>query len=123
MGDSPRFAVRFDAEAFAEDLAHASAAGRALAQRERERLQRDGIDGAHLLRCEAEGRDGTRLGGCVKTYTPWPGGRWGMVFRGWRDDERRALLCLAFGVRHPRSAWQPSVYVVADRRLHGPPGL
>lgn len=121
MADSPRFAVRFDAEAFAEDLAHASGAGRAVGQQERERLERDGIDAAHLLRCQAEGRDGTRLGGCVKTYTPWPGGRWGMVFRGWREDERRALLCLAFGQRHPRSAWQPSVYEVADRRLHGSP--
>jgi hypothetical protein len=28
------------------------------------------------------------------------------------------LLCVAFGVRHPERAWQPSVYQVAHRRLH-----
>jgi hypothetical protein len=28
------------------------------------------------------------------------------------------LVCLAFGVRHPTRPWQPSVYEVADRRLH-----
>ena len=31
------------------------------------------------MRCQAEGRDGTRLGGCVKTRVPWPDGRWGIV--------------------------------------------
>lgn len=75
MGDSSRFPVLVDAEAFAEDLYHATSAGRTVAERERARLQRDGIAG--------------------------PG-----------------LVYLAFGLRHPTRAWQPSVYEVAYRRLH-----
>ncbi len=35
MADSPRFSVRFDGEAFAEDLHHATPAGREIAVRER----------------------------------------------------------------------------------------
>ena len=42
MADSPRFPVRFDAEALAEDLAHASARGREVGMGERARLERDG---------------------------------------------------------------------------------
>jgi hypothetical protein len=33
-----------------------------------------------------KGRDGTSLPGCVKTYLPWPTGRWGVVFE-FRLDE------------------------------------
>jgi len=40
-----------------------------------------------------------------------------MVFTGDRDPTP-VLVFLAFGVRHPRSPWRPSVYQVADRRLH-----
>jgi hypothetical protein len=43
VSDSPSFPVSFDEEAFAEDLAHASAAGRAVGERERRRLEREGI--------------------------------------------------------------------------------
>jgi hypothetical protein len=32
-----------------------------------------------LRRCEEEGRDGTRLGGCLKLYIPQPAGQWGTV--------------------------------------------
>lgn len=67
--------MRFDDDAFAEDVAHAGAAGRAVGERERRRLERDGI--------------------------------------------ASMLLCIAFGLRHPRAPWQPSVYQVAHRRLHG----
>jgi hypothetical protein len=104
VNDTRTFPVRFDDEAFAEDLAHASRAGRAVAERERARLERDGIALATLRGCEAEARDGTRLPGCVKTYLPAPDGAWGMVFRGERAaDGTAALLCLAFGRRHPRA--------------------
>ncbi len=41
--DSPRFPVRFDEEPFVEDLAHASAAGRAVGERERRRPEDAGI--------------------------------------------------------------------------------
>ncbi len=56
----------------------------------------------------------------MKTYVPAPTGDWDMVFRA-GHDERDALLlfCLAFGLRHPAAPWQPSVYQVAHRRLHG----
>lgn len=43
MDDIRRFPVRFDDEAFAEDLYHATPAGREIAARERARLERDGI--------------------------------------------------------------------------------
>lgn len=72
-----------------------------------------------LRRCEAEGRDGTRLAACVKVYLPPPAGPFGMVFRIARDDKGTKLALLAFGVRHPpRHANAPSVYRLADRRLH-----
>jgi hypothetical protein len=38
-----------------------------------------GLPRERLLVCDAEGRDGTRLGGCVKTNVPWPAGRFGAV--------------------------------------------
>ena len=119
MPDSPRFAVRFDEEAFTEDMHHASPAGRRIARNEHERLERDGVAAHELRACQAEGRDGTRLRGCVKTYLPQPDGPWGMVFTGDRDDDGNpVLVCLAFGFRHPLRPWQPSVYQVAHRRLH-----
>jgi hypothetical protein len=122
VGDSPRFAVRFDHEAFAEDLSHATAAGRAVGDQQRARIEREGLVSAELLACDAEGRDGTRLGGCAKTYLPQPDGDWGMVLRGERDEDGSpALLCLAFGMRHPSAPWRPSVYQVAHRRLHAAP--
>jgi hypothetical protein len=120
--DMPRFAVRFDEEAFAEDLHHATSAGRGVGERERARLQRDGVATDELKVCQAAARDGTELGGCVKTYLPQPNGPWGMVFTGDREaDGTPVLVCLAFGLRHPARAWQPSVYQVAHRRLR--PGL
>ena len=85
MADSPRFPVRFDAEALAEDLAHASARGREVGLGERIRLERDGIAVSELRACATEGRDGTRLAGCVKSYMPRPNGPWGMVFTGDRE--------------------------------------
>jgi hypothetical protein len=119
VADRPRFAVRFDAEALAEDLHHATAAGRLVCERERARLEREGVPADELKACQAEGREGTELAGCVKTYLPQPDGPWGMVFAGDRElDGTPVLVCLAFGLRHPMRAWQPSVYHVAHWRLH-----
>ena len=119
MPDTPRFPVRFDDDAFAEDLAYASPAGRRVGQVERTRLEREGIAAADLRACSPEGRDGTRLGGLVKTYLPPPAGEWGMVLGAGRDQRDPLLLvCVAFGRRHPAVPWQPSVYQVAHRRLH-----
>jgi hypothetical protein len=112
--------VRFDDEAFAEDLHHATAAGRDVGTRARGRFEREGVAASALSGCDPEGRDGTRLVGCVKTYLPQPGGGWGMVFSGDREtDGGPVLVVVSFGVRHPVHAWQPSVYQVAHRRLNG----
>lgn len=114
----PLFPARFQEEAFAEDLAHATPAGREVGVAERARIEVDGISQAELLACEPEARDGTRLPGCVKTYLPQPDGDWGMVFEGDTDGAGAPMLiCLAFGRRHPIKQWQPSVYEIADRRL------
>ncbi len=97
-------------------------AGSEIARQERARLERDGIATSELRACAAEGPDGTRLGGCVKTYLPRPAGPSGMVFSGDTDKSGKPVLIgLAFGLRHPRRAWQPSVYQVAHARLHGAP--
>jgi hypothetical protein len=110
--------VRFDDEAWNEDRSHATPAGRAVAGSDRPRLEAKGIGVDELKACESEGRDGTRLAGCVKSYRPQPDGRWGLVLRLVRFEGELGLLCVAFGVRHPERAWQPSVYQVAHRRLH-----
>jgi hypothetical protein len=115
----PRFAVRFDELAFAEDLQHATAAGRRAGERARRALERDGVTAERLLRCQPEGRDGTRLGGCVKTRIPWPDGRWGIVLVPIASSTGALTLrAFAFGERHPTAPWRPSVYQVAHRRLH-----
>lgn len=47
-----RFGVRFDELAFAQDLGHATPAGRQVAQAARRRLGRDGADPAQFKRCD-----------------------------------------------------------------------
>lgn len=71
------------------------------------------------MACQVEGRDGTMLGGCVKTYVPWPGGRYGAVMVAVSHPERPVgLRVIAFGIRHqPRDARALTVYQIADRRL------
>jgi hypothetical protein len=51
-----------------------SSSARAAAERERDRLERDGLDLMLLMPCEAEGPGGTRLEGLVKVYVPITGG-------------------------------------------------
>jgi hypothetical protein len=118
----PVFPVAFDELAMAEDLARLSQEGaEALASLGREIDRLGGLPRERLLACEAEGRDGTRLGGCVKTYVPWPTGRFGAVMVPVRHPERLVgLRAIAFGVRHqPREAHALSVYQIAHRRLNG----
>jgi hypothetical protein len=118
----PVFPVGFDDDALEEDLAHLPASAEEafrLFHKEVGRL--GGIPKSRLMACQAEGRDGTRLGGCVKTYIPWPGGRFGAVFVAVTHPNRPlSLRVIAFGVRHhPRRANAQTVYQVADRRLNG----
>ncbi len=118
MADT-RFVVRFDEATWAEDLAHATPAARAAAERTRERIEAEGAREDELRRCQPEGRDGTRLPGCVKLYVPDWTGPWRIVFRGARPAGRPTLAALAFGEAHPRRPARPSVYQIAHRRLHG----
>jgi hypothetical protein len=117
----PVFPVAFDEVAMAEDLARLGQAGaEALARLGREIDRVGGLPRARLLACEAEARDGTRLADCVKTYVPWPAGRFGAVMLAVRHPERPVgLRVIAFGVRHqPRDAHALTVYEVAHRRLN-----
>jgi len=82
------------------------------------KLEADGVAVDSLRPCEAEARDGTRLGGCVKHYIPQPDGRWGAVFSVDREASKPALVLLAVGERHPPRPWKPSVYEIAHRRLN-----
>lgn len=112
------FEVRVDERALAEDLAHASAAGRAAIEEAVGGFRANGVPVSSLKRCEAEARDGTRLSGCVKAYIPQPAGQWGAVLLGGSVDGSPTLFLLAVGDRHPGAPWRPSVYEIAHRRLH-----
>jgi hypothetical protein len=100
--------VHFDELAFAEDLRHASPAGRDVARAARARLEQAGASLDELRRCDPEHRDGTRL-------------RWRVIFQALYDPAagQLRLAFLAFGVGHPEHPWQPSAYDVAHNRLHG----
>src|SRR5436309_13555058 len=109
----PVFPVAFDELAITEDLARLGDAGaEALADLGRDVDRLGGLPHERLMACEAGGRDGTRLGGCVKTYAPWPAGRFGAVMVPVNHPERPVgLRVIAFGVRHqPREAHALSVY-------------
>jgi hypothetical protein len=113
----PQFPVVFDEQAIAEDLVHHPPVARHALELLRRELDRDGgLPVSRLKRCEAEGQDGTRLAGCLKTYVPWPTGRFGLVMLPVAHASHPlALRAFAFGVRHP-SALKPSVYEIADSR-------
>lgn len=122
MSDSrvgPGVSVLFDEHAIAEDLHHLPGAARVALETFQRDLERTGaLPMARLKRCDAEGRDGTDLGGCLKTYVPWPTGRFGLVFVPVAHPARQlALRAIAFGVRHPTGN-RPSVYRIAHERKH-----
>jgi hypothetical protein len=121
-GEGPVFPVAFDGLAMAEDLARLGEGGaEAFAGFAREVENLGGLPRERLMACEPEGRDRTQLGGCVKTYVPWPAGRFGAVLVAVSHPERRVgLRVIAFGVRHqPHDAHALTVYEIAHRRLHG----
>jgi hypothetical protein len=111
----PVFPVGFDDVALEEDLAHLPAsAEEALRLFHKEVRRLGGIPKSRPMVCQAEGRDGTRLGGYVKTYIPCPGGRFGAVFVAVAHPNRPlALRAIAFGVRHhPRGSNGQTVYAM-----------
>lgn len=81
-GGGPGFEIRVADQALDEDLAHCTAAGRSAIEKVPSAPSKEGIPRDWLRRCEAEGRDGTRLGGCVKLYTPQPAGVYEVAHRG-----------------------------------------
>jgi hypothetical protein len=89
----PVFPVGFDDIALEEDLSHLP------------------------VTAEVALRSFDRLGGCVKTYIPWPDGRFGAVFVAvTHPSPPLALRVIAFGVRHhPHRSSAESVDEVADR--------
>jgi hypothetical protein len=76
VADSPAgpvVPVLFDEQAIAEDLHHLPGGARVALDAFRRELERiDGLPMTRVKRCDAEGRDGTNLGGCLKTYVPCP---------------------------------------------------
>ena len=117
-GAGLRFEVRVVDQVLAEDLPRCTSAGRVAVEPVIRELRCDGVPSEWLLRCEEEGHDGTRLGGCVKFYIPRPAGQWGAVLTADLDVSKPALVLIAVGERHPERPWRPSVYEVAHRRLH-----
>jgi hypothetical protein len=116
----PVFPVGFDDDALVEDLDRLPASAEVALRSFRKEVRRGGgVPRSRLMACQAEGRDGTRLGGCAKTYIPWPDGRFGAVFVAVTHPDRpMALRAIAFGIRHhPRGSSARTVYEVADRRL------
>lgn len=118
----PVFPVGFDEDALIEDLERLPASAEiALRVFRKELSRKGGIPTARLRACQAEGRDGTKLGGCIKTYIPWPDGRFGAVLAAVKHPKRpMALRVFAFGIRHhPRGSNAETVYDVAHRRRNG----
>ena len=66
--------VVFDEVAYAEDTVRSGRAGASALRSARGRFERDGTPVSSLRRCEAEGRDGSRLPACFKVYLPEPDG-------------------------------------------------
>ncbi len=96
---------------------------RAAAERERRRLDRDGLSLADVERCVEEGPDHTRLAGLVKVYVPIskapPSERpFGFVLSPGSSERGAYFALVAFGERHPRLGIR-SVYERAHKRLHG----
>jgi hypothetical protein len=121
-GSEPVFPVGFDEDALAEDLERLSAgAADALRGLRKDLRVFGGAPASRLKACQAEGRDGTHLAGCVKMYVPWPDGRFGAIFAAVVHLDRPfGLRLIAFGVRHhPPESNAMTVYEIAHDRLNG----
>lgn len=64
-GAGLRFEVRVSDQVVDEGLPRCTKAGQAAIESVIDEVRRDGVPREWLLRCEGEGYDGTRLGGCV----------------------------------------------------------
>jgi hypothetical protein len=119
------FPIEFPAAVWSEEVERY--ASRSPKRQSAERARREieaGRSHLNLLRCEAEGREGTSLPNCWKGYVPIDAlgasaAPFGFVFRLMAIDGRPTLRFLAFGERHPGSPRTKSVYERAHKRLHG----
>ena len=113
-----RFPAQFDPDAWERDIERSTPAGRDAAESVKRDYERSGVPREQLRRCEPEGRDGTKLPDCAKSYVPNPNGKWGLVFKIVVVDGRVRLEFLSFGVRHhPKSSHAPNVYDLASKRV------
>jgi len=117
--------VRIDPELWAQEVQRLrpGSPARVAAERERVRLERDGLAPGRLIGCDPVGPDGTRLPGLVKAYVPIsaaPASQrpFGFVFSVGADDGGRYLALVAFGERHPPKGTR-AVYERAHKRVHG----
>lgn len=117
-GAGLRFEVRVLNQVIAEDLPRCTKAGQKAIEPVIEEVCCNGVPHEWLFRCEKEGHDGTRLGGCVKFYIPRPAGQWGAVLAADVEASKPALVLVAVGERHPDRLWRQSVYEIAHRRLN-----
>jgi hypothetical protein len=113
--------AHFDPDAWEEDLARTTPAGREAAETARRDYEKNGVPIERLRRVAKHGGDHTNLPDCAKVYLPPPDGRFGMVFMlKFEPNGRPVLAFLAFGVRHhPQHSRRPTVYQLAHLRLHG----
>jgi hypothetical protein len=115
----PFVPARFDDAQIQDDLSYLPVdAADALRALRREIDRDDGIPASRLKHCDEEGRDGTHLAGRLKTYVPWPIGRYGIVFQIVGHATRPwGVRVIAYGIRHKPGRGRLTVYEVADRRL------
>lgn len=113
--------VLFDEGQIEHDMTRLPPSARTALNSVRREVSRDGgLPTTRLRRCDAEGCDGTKLPDCYKTYVPWGGNKWGLVFTVAAHPTRSfALRAIAYGVRHPTGT-TASVYQIAHRRLNVP---
>jgi hypothetical protein len=122
----PPVSVEFSSEEWGQEVGRLSpnSLGRAQAERARREIEA-GQTKLAWKRCEAEGRDGTRLPGCRKLYIPLDGegasaAPFGFVFQlAQKPDGALVWNFIAFGERHPQDRRTRSVYERAHKRLHG----
>jgi hypothetical protein len=122
---SRRVAVQINETVWAEEVVRfgRGAPARVAAERERPRIERDGIELSLLARCDPQHGSGTRLHGLLKAYVPIgygpPSERpFGFVLSPARGVDGIYVELVAFGARHPEPGTR-SVYERAHKRLHG----
>lgn len=123
--DAGQVEVRITPEVWAQEVERLrpGSPARIAAERERRRLEHDGLSRAQLARCDAVGSDGARLPGLYKVYVPIsedPASKrpFGFVLSPGLENGRPYLTLVAFGERHPPRGTR-AVYERAHKALHG----